>query len=295
MVGETPNLAARLQALAEPGTVVIAPRHAAAARRPVRARRPRPRTRSRASPARCGLAGARARARPRAASRRCTDGWPHAAGRPRAGARAAARPLGAGQGRRGPGGAALGRARHRQVAPRRKPCASGSRGEPHTRLRYYCSPYHHDSALHPVIDQLERAAGFDRDDRARTQARQARGAARAVDAMTVDAGDAAARGAALDPDRRALPAARPDARSGRRSGRSQALLDQLARPGARASRCWWSSRTCTGPTRPRSSCSTSPIERVQRLPVLRGDHLPARVRAALDRPAARHRAHARAA
>jgi class 3 adenylate cyclase len=36
--------------------------------------------------------------------------------------------------------------------------------EPHTRLRYFCSPYHQDSALHPFIAQLERAAGFARDD-----------------------------------------------------------------------------------------------------------------------------------
>jgi TolB-like protein/predicted ATPase/class 3 adenylate cyclase len=37
-------------------------------------------------------------------------------------------------------------------------------GEPHLRLRYFCSPYHQDSALFPVIDQLGRAAGFARDD-----------------------------------------------------------------------------------------------------------------------------------
>jgi class 3 adenylate cyclase/tetratricopeptide (TPR) repeat protein len=36
--------------------------------------------------------------------------------------------------------------------------------EPHVRLRYYCSPYHTNSALHPVIEQLERAAGFVADD-----------------------------------------------------------------------------------------------------------------------------------
>jgi len=36
--------------------------------------------------------------------------------------------------------------------------------EPHTRLRYQCSPYHTNSALHPVIEQLERAAGFTRED-----------------------------------------------------------------------------------------------------------------------------------
>jgi class 3 adenylate cyclase len=32
--------------------------------------------------------------------------------------------------------------------------------EPHTRLRYFCSPHHKDSALYPVITQMERAAGF---------------------------------------------------------------------------------------------------------------------------------------
>jgi class 3 adenylate cyclase len=39
-------------------------------------------------------------------------------------------------------------------------------GEPHTRLRYFCSPHHHDSALYPSIAQLERAAGFRREDTA---------------------------------------------------------------------------------------------------------------------------------
>jgi class 3 adenylate cyclase/tetratricopeptide (TPR) repeat protein/ABC-type transport system involved in cytochrome c biogenesis ATPase subunit len=33
-------------------------------------------------------------------------------------------------------------------------------GEPHTRLRYQCSPHHANSALRPIIVQLERAAGF---------------------------------------------------------------------------------------------------------------------------------------
>jgi class 3 adenylate cyclase len=36
--------------------------------------------------------------------------------------------------------------------------------EPHTSLRYFCSPHHQDSALYPFIAQLERAAGFARDD-----------------------------------------------------------------------------------------------------------------------------------
>ena len=35
---------------------------------------------------------------------------------------------------------------------------------PHVRLRYQCSPYHTNSALRPFIAQLERAAGFKEDD-----------------------------------------------------------------------------------------------------------------------------------
>ena len=32
--------------------------------------------------------------------------------------------------------------------------------EPHTRLRYFCSPQHTDSAFYPIIGQMERAAGW---------------------------------------------------------------------------------------------------------------------------------------
>jgi class 3 adenylate cyclase len=38
--------------------------------------------------------------------------------------------------------------------------------EPHTGLRYFCSPHDQDSALYPFIGQLERGAGFTRDDTA---------------------------------------------------------------------------------------------------------------------------------
>ena len=41
--------------------------------------------------------------------------------------------------------------------------------EPHTRLRYFCSPQHTDSALYPVIGQMERAAGFVYDDTPQTK------------------------------------------------------------------------------------------------------------------------------
>ena len=39
-------------------------------------------------------------------------------------------------------------------------------GERHIRLRFYCSPHHEDSAFYPAISQLERAAAFRREDTA---------------------------------------------------------------------------------------------------------------------------------
>src|SRR4029453_17158806 len=36
--------------------------------------------------------------------------------------------------------------------------------EPHTRLRYFCSPQHTDSAFYPIISQMERAARLLHDD-----------------------------------------------------------------------------------------------------------------------------------
>ncbi len=41
--------------------------------------------------------------------------------------------------------------------------------EPHTRLRYFCSPQRADSALHPIIGQMERAAGLTHDDKPQTK------------------------------------------------------------------------------------------------------------------------------
>jgi class 3 adenylate cyclase len=41
--------------------------------------------------------------------------------------------------------------------------------EPHTRLRYQCSPYHRVSVLHPFVVQLERAAHLAAEDAAETQ------------------------------------------------------------------------------------------------------------------------------
>ena len=41
--------------------------------------------------------------------------------------------------------------------------------EPHTRLRYFCSPQHTDSALYPIIGQMERAAALTHDDAPRAK------------------------------------------------------------------------------------------------------------------------------
>jgi predicted ATPase len=42
-------------------------------------------------------------------------------------------------------------------------------GEPHTRLRYYCSPQHTNSALYPIIGQMQRVAGLEHDDKPKTR------------------------------------------------------------------------------------------------------------------------------
>ena len=41
--------------------------------------------------------------------------------------------------------------------------------EPHARLRYFCSPQHTDSAFYPIISQMERAAGVAHDDTAKAK------------------------------------------------------------------------------------------------------------------------------
>jgi class 3 adenylate cyclase len=164
VVGETPNLAARLQALADPGSVVISQ----ATRRLVG----RLFELTDLGPTR--LKGF---AEPLAAFR--VEGESRAEGRFEALHGERLTPLigrehelamllerwawakeGDGQvvliaGKAGIGKSRLLRALREQLA-----------GEPHIALRHFCSPYHTNSALHPVITQLERAAGFAADDEA---------------------------------------------------------------------------------------------------------------------------------
>jgi class 3 adenylate cyclase len=163
VVGETPNLAARLQALAKPGTLVIADttRRQIGALFEIEDLGPQP------------LAGF---AKPQHAWRVLSESG--VVSRFEA-LRSEVTPLigrdeelelllrrwrqaNAGEGRvvllsgePGIGKSRLGAALSERIAR-----------DPHTRLRYFCSAHYQDSALYPFITQLERAAGFARDDTA---------------------------------------------------------------------------------------------------------------------------------
>jgi class 3 adenylate cyclase/predicted ATPase len=166
VVGETPNLAARLQALAEPGQIVLA----GATRRligdlfrltdlgrqtakgfaePVEAFAVEgvAVTESRFEAARRGITDLVGRLPESAILRdRLREAW-----------------AGAGQIVLLSGEAGIGKSR---LAAQ---LAAEVASEPHTRLRYQCSPYHRDSVLHPFVVQLERAAHLAAEDPAETQ------------------------------------------------------------------------------------------------------------------------------
>jgi class 3 adenylate cyclase len=163
VVGETPNLAARLQALAEPGTVVIA----ASTRRL---------TGGLFDYADLGPAEIKGLALPVLASQVLRESAAesrfealHAARTPFVGRD---EELGLLQRRwdqasRGEGSVVLicgepgiGKSRLAETLLERLA------GEAHTRLRLFCSPHHQDHALYPTITQLERAAGFRRENTA---------------------------------------------------------------------------------------------------------------------------------
>ena len=78
--------------------------------------------------------------------------------------------------------------------------------ELHTRLRYFCSPQHTDSALYPIISQMERAAGFAHDDTQQTKLNKLDAVlAQSIDLQT---GRRAVCRNAVAPERRTLPGAR---------------------------------------------------------------------------------------
>jgi class 3 adenylate cyclase/predicted ATPase len=161
VVGETPNLAARLQALAESGQVVLA----GATRRLVgdlfRLRElGRQAVKGFPEPVDAfvveGVAVAESRFE--AARRRLTDLVGRAAESALLRDRLRRAQAGAGQIVLLSGEAGIGKSR---LAAQ---LAAEVANEPHTRLRYQCSPYHRDSMLHPFVVALGRAAGFAPDD-----------------------------------------------------------------------------------------------------------------------------------
>jgi class 3 adenylate cyclase/predicted ATPase len=166
VTGETPNLAARLQALAEPGQIVLA----GATRRLIGDQfRLRDLGRQTAK----GFAGpveafavegvAAAESRFEAARRGLTDLVGRAAESALLRERLRAAWAGAGQIVLLSGEAGIGKSR---LAAQ---LAAEVANEPHTRLRYQCSPYHRDSVLHPFVVALGRAARFAPEDPAETQ------------------------------------------------------------------------------------------------------------------------------
>ena len=227
VVGETPNLAARLQALAEPGTVVIAP----STRRltgglfeyadlgavelkgfgpPVMAARV-----LRGSAAESRFEALRATRTPLvgrdeelALLRRR---WQQAK---------------AGEGRvvvligePGIGKSRLAQAMLEELA-----------GEPQTRLRYFCSPHHRASALHPFITQLEDAAGFSRDDMAEARLAKLEALLALSSAGAEEIGFIAERMSIPTGDKYPLPDLTPQRR---KEKTLEALLAQMARLAAR--------------------------------------------------------------
>ena len=162
VVGEAPNLAARLRALAEPGHLVISQ----ATRRLVGglfefADLGPQRLKGFAEPIMAWRVAGESRAEGRFEARQ-TAGLTPLVGREEEIALLLRR---WGQARDGEGQIVLlagepGIGKSRLVREMRGRLSE----EPHIRLLYQCSPHHTTSPLHPVIEQLQRAAGFARDD-----------------------------------------------------------------------------------------------------------------------------------
>src|SRR6516164_3697759 len=162
VVGETPNLAARLQALAAPGAVVIA----AATRRLVGDLFEYRDLRTVEVKGIAGPVPAWQALRPSAVASRF-EALRGAAFSPLVGRdeeidlllrRWARAKAGDGQVVLLAGEPGIGKSRLTAELAERL------RAQRHVRMRYFCSPYHQDSALFPFIDQLQRASGFARDD-----------------------------------------------------------------------------------------------------------------------------------
>jgi class 3 adenylate cyclase/predicted ATPase len=162
VVGETPNLAARLQALAEPGQVVISPSTRRLTGGLFRYRD-------------MGLKALKGLAEPVQAWQ--VLGFSAVEGRFEAQHETSLTPL---VGREEEIELLLRRWKQAKTGEGRVVLLTGEpgigksrltvaiedaiRGEEHLRLHYFCSPHHQGSAFHPITAQLERTAGFERKD-----------------------------------------------------------------------------------------------------------------------------------
>jgi len=105
------------------------------------------------------------------------------------------------------------------------------RSAPHTLVSYYCSPLHQGSALYPFIGQLNRAAGIERDDSAEGKLDKLQSLlAQSSSNLAVDMPLIAALLSIPRADRYPLPAMTPQRRKDRTLA---ALLEQLKRLAAR--------------------------------------------------------------
>ena len=159
--------------------------------------------------------------------------------------------------------------------------------EPYTPLSHYCSPYHTNSALHPVIGLLERAARLDRDEPpeeqlAKLEALLARSSERLDEVVPLLA-------ALLGiPTGDALSGADAHPRGAKAADVAGAPRPARGPRGAAAGAGPVRGRALDRPVDPRAS---GPRDRAHPAAARAGaDHLPAGVPAALDRSGARHHA-----
>ena len=268
VVGETPNLAARLQALAEPGAVVVAERTRRLLGGLFELRRlgaARAQGLRRAG-ARLGGCSARAAAEGRFEARHAAGGLTPLVGREQELALLLDRWERAKEGE-GQVVLLVGRARHRQVAPGPRPARAAGRRAAHAAQHQFCSPLPHQQRAAPG-DRPARAGGGVRAATTRPSAK--------LDKLE----------ALLAP------------RSGTVGEAAPLLADLLSHPGRQAATRRWTSRRSSGRSGRSRRCSTSSrgsppaqpvlvlfedvhwadpttlellglvVERVQRLPVL---------------------------